>query len=93
VCHSVANEFGLANKHELLWLCVSELRQKYIIGVLYHPPKAYHHTNEFIDRIHSDTEELVSLHSNPSLFLVGDFNTWDLVKFSSYNGLFQLVTQ
>lgn len=49
--------------------------------------------NEFIDEIHCDTEELISLHPNSSSFLVFNLNRQDLVKFSFGNGLFQLVTE
>ena len=45
----------------------------YIIGVLYHPPRARYNTNELVDRLQSDIEELISLHPGSSLLLVGDF--------------------
>jgi hypothetical protein len=85
--------FGIANKHELMWLFARKHNMEYVVGVLYHPPKALYNLDDLISRLNSDIEEIMSLHPKASLFLVGDFNRLNLDKFSADNGLFQIVTE
>jgi hypothetical protein len=81
VLQTAIHEYGVANKHELMWWSFNKNGVSYIVGVLYHPPGARYNTNELVDRLKSNMPELVSLHPNSSLFLVGDFNRFNLINF------------
>ena len=82
----------LCLKHEILWLKICKCGINYILGTLYHPPRPAYNVNSFLDRLSSDIDEIMSLHSDSILYLTGDLNRLPVVKLASDNGLTQVVT-
>lgn len=66
-------------------------QQSYALGVLYHPPRPLHKTDDFVDWLHSDISELVATHRDSVLLLVGDLNKLECTKFAADYGLLKLL--
>ena len=80
---------------EFFWFCCKSISSdsKFFYCTVYHPPNPVYKSDNLINAILTDIEDICTKYPGSVISIVGDFNKLDTTKLETEAGLVQLVTE
>ena len=87
--------WNLEKNFEFFWFCCKVISSdsKFFNCTVYHPPKPVYKSDNLINALLTDIEDICTKYPGSVISIVGDFNKLDTTKLETEAGLVQLVSE